>query len=293
MTNDDRYTLRPEVARSWVTLLAHHARGLDFSDAEARAKFRTKVAAVSDGRKVAELIGLARHLDVNVAGNTSRDDVVRVIADEWIRHPRTPDDAEPALAVCPECGSDRWRAHYFETAWQDVRLLWYGFDDPAFEVEYGVGGYGHYDESGPDFEYRCRDCEFVHTVRTEPDGALVEIAQALAVPEWSPDTLDTIAEIVRAAGYGKADAEFTATAPAPSPARVPEAVETRVCFTLRTRKPVNTERVRLWLEQHWYSAVSMHDEPRVPGDVAADEDGWSYLVPGHGIDDVTAEEVTQ
>lgn len=80
----DRYEVPPDMLAAWNDELSHQARELNLDDAADRALLRRRMRGKADVCRVTTLIGLARALGVNLAGNTGRDDALRVLVDAWI-----------------------------------------------------------------------------------------------------------------------------------------------------------------------------------------------------------------
>lgn len=105
---------------------------------------------------------------------------------------------------CPGCGSAAWVADYFESVHQDVRLVVSGDGSPA--IEEWLGATETYDDGATDDEgYRCTVCNHFLAATAHSSSNPVVLLNAvhdeLRGQEWSPDTLDRIAEILRSGGY--------------------------------------------------------------------------------------------
>lgn len=121
---------------------------------------------------------------------------------------------------CRECGSDRIVAWYPEYARQGIEMHYE--PDGTVGFDYTGEDYDHADDAGPDDEYWCLDCEthsrdldylvgvkLVEEYTMSDDGALGAIETLMDRQEWSPDTLDEVARIIRATGRKVRDSEDT------------------------------------------------------------------------------------
>lgn len=109
---------------------------------------------------------------------------------------------------CPECGAAAWLACYLEEAQQAVRLVAGAEGEPI--VDDYLGDTRHIDNGVTDDEcFICEECQYNLVApaagNTNPRVLLQRIADELSGKEWSPDTLDSIANILRGVGFEIAD----------------------------------------------------------------------------------------
>lgn len=84
MTTTAHVSIPTGTVHAWTTGLASLLVGLDPFDAEDRPTFRSRVQTLSDRTMVSLLRDLAAHFGHPVAGNCTRGDAQRALADAWL-----------------------------------------------------------------------------------------------------------------------------------------------------------------------------------------------------------------
>ena len=106
--------------------------------------------------------------------------------------------------ICPECGNDRFHEVGVVTTTTDVVLEPTEGGKPKF-VDYHPAGSQSIWDASDGYYIECASCLTQidadgFTSRKPDDVALAEIHQLLDGKMWNADTLDAIAEVVRATG---------------------------------------------------------------------------------------------